>query len=115
MAMTVHSICSRLNYLIDIIKIVLIIYEIQSVKESDSDFGLVLKNFFSDGGETKPMKKERREGKPTRVRTVLNEKQLQTLRYVRSLDFVVVLPDLLIKIKTLKSNSHFSCKTHKHL
>ncbi|XP_018012456.2 insulin gene enhancer protein ISL-1 [Hyalella azteca] len=30
--------------------------------------------------ESKPLRKERREGKTTRVRTVLNEKQLQTLR-----------------------------------
>ncbi|XP_042220592.1 insulin gene enhancer protein ISL-1-like [Homarus americanus] len=31
-------------------------------------------------GEGKPLRKERREGKTTRVRTVLNEKQLHTLR-----------------------------------
>ncbi|KAK8403393.1 hypothetical protein O3P69_000479 [Scylla paramamosain] len=31
-------------------------------------------------GEGKPLRKERREGKATRVRTVLNEKQLHTLR-----------------------------------
>ncbi|RXG71925.1 hypothetical protein Avbf_06753 [Armadillidium vulgare] len=30
--------------------------------------------------ESKPVRKERRESKTTRVRTVLNEKQLQTLR-----------------------------------
>ncbi|KAK8738575.1 hypothetical protein OTU49_003946, partial [Cherax quadricarinatus] len=37
-------------------------------------------NAFSPTGEGKPVRKERREGKTTRVRTVLNEKQLHTLR-----------------------------------